>query len=318
MSDGSSARVNAASTTRASSEVPSAESSPPTPPPPGGSPPPTTAPPAASSTPPPPPTPTEPGRLPRWAKWVLFGVLPAVFLLLLGGIVLAGFALRGTTIAASDSVAAGTEIDARLGNAALEFVPGDENEVTVTVAGVYIGPRPSVDVTTSGGITTITGGCRNRWFGFCRLSVTVEVPRDIPVSAAGENGGISASDLDGPLDLSTRNGGIETAGTTGAVSLRTVNGPVRVSNTQSPSVEAATVNGDVTLEFGSAPERVIAVTTNGPVTVEVPTDGVRYAIDASTVNGEVDTDGVRNDPGANRLIRVSTTNGAVTVEPAGE
>jgi hypothetical protein len=307
MSDGSSTRENAASATPASSAVPPAESSPPT-----------TAPPSASSTPPPPPTPTEPGRLPRWAKWVLFGALPAVFLLLLGGIVLAGFALRGTTIAVSDSVAAGTELDARLGNAALEFVPGDDNEVSVTVAGVYIGPRPSVDVTTSGGITTITGGCRNRWFGFCRLAVTVEVPRDMPIRAAGENGGISASDLDGPLDLSTRNGGIETADTTGAMSLRTVNGPVRVSNSQSPSVDAATVNGDVTLEFGSAPERVIAVTTNGPVTVEVPTDGVRYAIDASTVNGEVDTDGVRNDPGANRLIRVSTTNGAVTVEPAEE
>ena len=253
------------------------------------------------------------GRLPLWAKLVLFVALPVVFLILLGGIVLGAFALRGTTIAATESVVAGTAIDARLTNAAITVVPSDDDQVTVSVRGSYFGHRPSVDVTSRGGATVITGGCRNGWFGLCRLTVRIEVPARLPVTAAGQNGGIRANGLEGPLELTTRNGSIDAHGTSGPVDLRTVNGSVRVTGAASADVEAITVNGDVDLSFVAPPDRVVAASTNGPVSIELPTTNVRYAIDARTVNGRIDMDGVTNSPGADRVVRASTTNGNVTV-----
>jgi len=264
------------------------------------------------------PAPPASGRLPLWAKLVLFVALPVLFLLLLGGIVLGAFALRGTTITATESVVAGTAIDARLTNAAITLVPSTDDKVTVSVRGSYFGHRPSVDITSSDGATVISGGCRNGWFGLCRLTVRIEVPARLPVSVAGQNGGIRASDLEGPLELTTRNGSIDAQGTSGPVDLRTVNGSVSVVGAASDSVEAITVNGDVDLSFVAPPVRVVASSTNGPVLIELPATIERYAIDASTVNGRIDMDGVTNSPGADRLIRASTTNGNVTVRSSGE
>lgn len=222
---------------------------------------------------------------------------------------------RGGPVDLAEDVAAGRSVAVEVPNAALVLGASDDDEVHVTMRGNYIGAAPSLEASTSGGVTTVSGGCPRQWFGFCSLEVTVRLPQSLPLTVAGENGAITASGLTGELSLHTTNGRIEATGTEDRVELRTTNGAIRLRQATSAEVSAGTTNGSVDLGFLEPPEDVVARSTNGSVTVRVPVDGVRYAITAQTTNGATNTDSVPDDRDSDRRIVAETTNGSVSVVP---
>jgi len=184
----------------------------------------------------------------------------------------------------------------------------------VRMTGSYFGTEPTLSARTEGGVTEVRGGCRAQFFSRCSVTVTVQLPRALPVTAAGENGRIGASGLTGRVTLSTTNGQVETTGTVGRLDLRTTNGDIRVADATSKTVSASTTNGSVTLAFRDAPEAVDAGSTNGSITVRVPVDAVSYRVTAQTTNGSVTDDTVPSDSTSRRSITAQTTNGGITIE----
>jgi len=277
---------------------------------------------SALPTPPPPPPPRPPappagkGPTPLW-RTLLYIFIPIVGLLLL--IAAFVFALWGRSgpVDRSADLAPGTSLSVVLPNAEIVLEPSTDDQVHVRMTGSYFGTEPTLSARTEGGVTEVRGGCRSQFFSRCSVTVTVQLPRALPVTAVGENGRITASGLTGRVTLTTTNGAIETAGTVGRADLQTTNGDIRLTDTVSKTVNASTTNGSVTLEFVDAPEVVDAGSTNGQITVRVPVDGVTYRVTAQTTNGTVTDDTVPSDSTSRRAITAQTTNGAISIAATG-
>ncbi|SDK15433.1 Putative adhesin [Cryobacterium psychrotolerans] len=222
---------------------------------------------------------------------------------------------RGGPVDQAEDLAAGRSVSVEIPNAALILGASDDDDVHVTMRGTYLGAAPTLEASTSGGVTTIGGGCPRQWFNFCQLEVTVTLPASLPLTAAGENGAITTSGLTGELSLHTTNGRIEATGTESRIDLRSTNGAIRVREATSAEVSAGTTNASVDLGFLEPPDEVVARSTNGSVTVRVPVRGVRYSITARTTNGSTNTNSVPGDRDSEHRIVAETTNGSVSVIP---
>jgi len=265
-------------------------------------------------------TPTPPASMinPRPSsapKVMLIVGLSLIALVVLVGVILAAVFVRGGPVNTTEDLPAGTSVSVDVPSAAFTFRPSTDGLVHLSAHGTYLGRKPTLSAETSGGVTTITGGCSDQWFSFCSLDVTVTLPESLALTVQGTNGGITASGLTGPLRLDTTNGAIETTGSQGVVDLHTTNGAIRVVDAASGQVTATTTNGSVDASFVAAPTTVVATSTNGSITIRVPVDGVSYFVSARTTNGNTDTASVPNDRTSTRTITAATTNGNVRVEP---
>ena len=265
---------------------------------------------------PPPAEPSRPGLSPG-ARTALIVALVVGGVVTVVGLLLIGSVLRGASLGGSytdrANVDAGTQVLATVPNASVALSPSTDGQVHVDARGTYLGNEPKLRVTTSGGVTTISGGCPTQWFGFCSVDLTIRLPADVPVTVLARNGRLSTTGLTGSLELETTNGRIQTDGSRGDLDLRTTNGGIEVRDSSSGRVSATTTNGGVELEFVDPPSDVEARSTNGRIVVRVPDDGEAYRVDARTTNGDVDSGTVPTEPSARRSITAATTNGTVTV-----
>ncbi len=262
------------------------------------------------------PSPHQGGMLSTGTKILLFVGLPLLALaLLIGGLGVLVPAFRATPVALVESAEAGSSVLVEVPSAAIDLRPGTGNEVRVEAVGRYTGPAPTLTVTTEGDETVIRGGCAQRWLTLCRVRITVTLPASADLRVVSQNGRVTAESLTGDVDISTSNGELDVADVSGRLDLRTTNGAIEVEDASSPEVTARTTNGGVEIELREAPRSVDVSTTNGGITVRVPTDE-DYYVDASTTNGNVRTDGVPIDRRAEREIVARTVNGGITVEPS--
>ncbi|MDZ7372458.1 MAG: DUF4097 family beta strand repeat-containing protein [candidate division KSB1 bacterium] len=95
---------------------------------------------------------------------------------------------------------------------------------------------------------------------------------------------------DADLELKTVNGAIEVEAVKGRLSFSTTNGRVEARDVGG-EVEASTVNGSVRVEFTEVDPhaRMEFKTVNGGIRLYLP-ENVRADIDASTINGHLETD----------------------------
>src|SRR5207247_10805548 len=101
-------------------------------------------------------------------------------------------------------------------------------------------------------------------------------------------GGVTLADASGRIEVNSVNENIEVSNVTGELKVETTNGEVTLTGIKSSSVDAGTINGDVTYEgtvtdggsysFGSH---------NGDIRVSVP-EGANVTVTAATANGDID------------------------------
>jgi hypothetical protein len=255
------------------------------------------------------------GRIPTGVKVLLFVVLPIVTVLaLVGAGVIMSSLFRGTAFAEDYSADAGSQVTVTVPNARLSFVPSENDHVHAEVRGSYSGTEPRITVRTSGDETIIDGGCAWQWFSHCSLTFEVSLPASADLSVTSSNGRVTATDLDGLVDIRTTNGALVVTDASGDLRLVTTNGSIDVREASSLEVSARTTNGRVELGFADPPTSVEARSTNGAITIRVPDDNASYFVDARTTNGGIDTDEVPSNRQADRTISAETTNGGVTVE----
>lgn len=148
-----------------------------------------------------------------------------------------------------------------------------------------------------------TGG-RASW----SVSYDVYVPRSSNLEATTENGGISADQIQGEMNLEATNGGIHLSDVAGNVRARTTNGGVTASLSgttwQGRGLDLQTTNGGATLYVPRGYNAQLETgTTNGGMHVDFPIT-VR-----GSLNRHISTQLGSGGP----VVRVVTTNGGVHI-----
>ena len=128
------------------------------------------------------------------------------------------------------------------------------------------------------------------------------------------------------LKINTVNGAIEIDGVAGEIDTRSTNGGIRLTNIEG-SVSSKSTNGGISVGLNKVGdfEKMSFSTTNGAIRISLPSD-IRATLEASTVNGGVDTEfplevsgrfnskKIRGDlNGGGGLIYLKTTNGGITI-----
>ena len=251
-------------------------------------------------------------RLSPTAKVLLFVLLP---LLLIAAVAVAVARLWPTPLNVDFREPGASAVSVAVPNATIDLVPSGDGGTHVEITGWYSGAEPEFRVSTVDDETLVEGGCPRDFMSRCSLQMSIAVPATADVRVVSTNGAITASSLDGSLDIGTTNGSLRVAEATGELSLRTTNGGVHVTRATSSEVTATTTNGQVELEFAEAPTEVLARSTNGGIAVRLP-EGESYFLDVRTTNGDVRTE-MESDRFADRTVTAETTNGGITVEHTG-
>ena len=155
--------------------------------------------------------------------------------------------------------------------------------------------KPTVHTGVRGATLTVSGSCPDTGpVNRCKADIDLAIPFDADVVVQGDSGDISAERLAGHLKLTTDSGDV-TARDLNAI-----------------SVAATTNAGDVDVAFTTQPVSVSANSNSGDVFVTVSSGG-EYCVDATTVAGDVNVEGVLRNDRALRSISATADAGDVTV-----
>lgn len=191
--------------------------------------------------------------------------------------------------------------------------------------------RPTVEERWDGDTLRITTDCAGGFFNSCSVDYVVQAPAGVTIETRTAAGDISVEQIEGDLGLTSSAGDIDVAGAQGRVSadtdagditiagaaasltVRTSAGDVDASALTSTDNDVSTASGSIALRFVAAPERVLARTSAGDVTVIVPRDETAaYQVQAETSAGSQDVT-VDQDFSSRRTIEVETSAGDIDV-----
>jgi hypothetical protein len=272
--------------------------------------------------PPEPQTAIAPDQPPQTRKvvrglWLAVGSFFAAFTLLFSGVwVAAAFARDSDTFQETiDEPVARLVLDADAGGD-LQVVgtQGDEVVVDGTVHRGLVTPDHHEDL--AGETLTLSSDCGP--IGpiaiavFCSLDYVVQVPADVDVEVHGIGGTVSVVGVDGDVDVHAVGGHVELDDLSGTVEVESHGGGVEATGLASPLVTADTAGGGVDLAFVVPPERVSVLSSGGGSTVLLPPGDAEYALDTSASGGSEVID-VRTDPDAERVLKLRTSGGGITV-----
>ncbi|MEW1611564.1 MULTISPECIES: hypothetical protein [unclassified Streptomyces] len=215
------------------------------------------------------------------------------------------FALEGRTLT----------IDAE--GSTVTLVPADVEEVEVErqVDGwVVLGSGPDPVWSMKNDTLTLRVEC-DAMINNCAARHEVKVPRGVTVTAAADNGRVTAVGFDTPLRLSADNGDIVVRDSGGPLDLRSDNGSVLAERIGTKSVVARADNGEIRLGFSGVPDLVDSVSDNGRVVIELPRGGEEYAVHASASHGQVSI-GVPRSDSSSHVVKARSDNGEVEVRSA--
>jgi hypothetical protein len=215
----------------------------------------------------------------------------------------------------------------RNGGVAVEGWDGSDIEVTACKSADEQSKLGRIRVSINGGDVTSDGPEDSGW----TIHFLVHVPSGINLKAEAHNGPLSFKRVNGTVDAQTQNGPISVQDCTGNISTEAHNGPISVSGS-SGKVKAEAQNGPVTIRLNDSEwkgEGLEASTHNGPISLRVPanyrsgvevTSAGRSPFSCGMCKTEQRTwedDGTKRvhfgAPGAPVVVRLSTTNGPVSI-----
>ncbi|HKC81511.1 MAG TPA: DUF4097 family beta strand repeat-containing protein [Gemmatimonadaceae bacterium] len=200
-------------------------------------------------------------------------------------------------------------------NGGVAFFGWDRNEVKV-VAMIQTNAdddnqaealAKQIRINTDGGQISAEGpeSVSRKWWS---VSYEIYVPKRSNLEAVTRNGGVSAADVEGELDLHATNGGIRVENVAGDVRGETTNGGVTASLTgtswRGKGLDLQTTNGGINLTIPRGYNANLETgTTNGGMRVDFPIT-VR-----GLIGKRIETQLGAGGP----LVRVMTTNGGVRI-----
>lgn len=205
---------------------------------------------------------------------------------------------------------AAIEVDNRAGP--VQVLGTDGDDITVRAEVSHGLRRTERTLQVDGDRLVVRSSCPNFGSSHCAASYRIEVPRHLAADVRSSDGRLDVRDVGGPVAAHSGNGAVEVAGAGEAVEASSRNGRVEVTGFRGSHVSASSRNGAVRVVAQVSPRQVDASSRNGDVEVMVRREeGVAYAVDLSTRNGEQRNE-VASDPASDRRIALSSGNGSVT------
>jgi len=285
-------------------------------------------------------------RTRRWLKIVGMAVLVTIGLVATLGIVLfvtRTYSLDSVTYPASVRRLA---VEADIGE--VTAVGSDRPDTLTLWQRRYSVIKPRVERGVRDGTLEIRSHCPAASFR-CSVIFGSQVPKATEVSVRTRSAAVTVQDLNGPVAITTRSGAVTVVDVAARVSIDTRSGPVTLAtsrgdiaartvsspielravqgrvdlsseagaitgNAQAVEVfEARTGSGWVTATFIAPPRRVEVRSASGEVNLLVPAG--RYRLDLRAPAGRIRLEGVVDDPGATRTIKVTTGGGIHLATP---
>jgi DUF4097 and DUF4098 domain-containing protein YvlB len=200
-------------------------------------------------------------------------------------------------------------------NGGVAFYGWDRNEIKVVAMIQTNADQDSqaqalakeIRISTSGGRISADGPSLQRHTSWS-VSYEIYVPKRSNLEAITRNGGVSAEDIEGDLDLRATNGGIRIENVAGDVHGETTNGGVSASLSGSSwrgkGLDLQTTNGGVSLTIPRGYNaRLETGTTNGGMRIDFPI--TVQGLIGKRINTQLGTGGPP--------VRVVTTNGGVRI-----
>lgn len=193
----------------------------------------------------------------------------------------------------------------------LTVIPTSGEYPEVMMRSTWDDEQPVVSQQWNGSTLTVVTDCSGT--GLCEVDLTVSIPAGVDVTARTGTGDLRLSGLSGAVDISTDTGDVDLSGLSGRVTAGTGTGDLTGEDLGSPWISTTTGTGELSLEFGTAPDTVSAVVGTGDLKIELPESSGGYRVDASTGTGEREVE-VPQDDDASRRIHAQVETGDVTVE----
>ncbi|WP_232789102.1 DUF4097 family beta strand repeat-containing protein [Streptomyces odonnellii] len=247
-------------------------------------------------------------------------------LLAAGGVLLVALAVSGCGADADASDApvekkafpfGGKTLTIDAGNSVVELVPADVKDVEVArqIDGwVFAGSGPDGFWRMKGDTLTLKVKCR-ALASNCEARHEVKVPRGVAVTVNGDNGRISATGFTTVLKLTSDNGSVTVRNSSGPVDLKSDNGTITTKGLTARTVAATAANGSVHLGLTAVPDSVDTASDNGRIVIDLPRSKEKYAVTATSENGDVDVT-VPTDGTSAHIVKAHSDNGEVTIRNA--
>lgn len=248
----------------------------------------------------------EPGTGFRIGPWlVLGGVLVVVLVAVTAVSVLGNVGVdrgdRQDSFAAPERVVVENETGGRV---VFTAAGGDEVRVDRELRGTPL-TEPDEDIEAEDGALRIDAECSGVWFlGDCSIDYDIAVPTGVAVWVETIGGEVTATGVEGGVEVSTVSGAVELTDITGDVQVESTSGEVVVSGV-SGSADLETTSGAITASGEG--ERLRAVSTSGVVDLADFTAG---AVEAESTSGRVTVGGGFD------TAEISTVSGTVDVDTA--
>jgi hypothetical protein len=249
------------------------------------------------------------------AAWIAAGSILAIGSIGMGTAqAVAGLAHERHTFRRSFEAVTVLDVELHDGSLTVERSPGDEIELVGHLSEGLRSPEHSERV--AGDRLVVRSRCDTFLGTWCSLDYTLRVPAGTDVVAHVQDGDVRIAGVDGAVDARTSDGGVDADGVRGSFVAHSSDGSIRASGLDVTDATASSRDGGIHLTFRSAPRSVIAESTDGSITVELPDTDNAYAVDADARDGSVDTP-IRQDPRSARRIRAHSSDGDVTVRYGG-
>lgn len=264
----------------------------------------TTPPPSAPSAP--------PSRSSSRSAWIVAGSLFCVLSLAYGVFAVVDLLAFGRDHFQRTFTDTVTTIEIRngAGSVRVEGTTGDDVAIDASIRrGLR---KPSHREILTGDRLVLDANCPAMFTNMCNLDYAVRVPAGVSILIRSDGGGVRLLNVAGSVDASSSGGGIRVSGTTGALRLRSSGGGISGDGLRSAIVDASSSGGGVSLVFTAPPSSVVAGSSGGRVSIEVPDTPDAYRLAATSSGGGVSTS-IRTDPTSSRSIEAHSSGGGVTV-----
>jgi DUF4097 and DUF4098 domain-containing protein YvlB len=184
---------------------------------------------------------------------------------------------------------------------------------TVQVRRRWSWRNPHYTETVQGDTLRISSSCFSLGPLPCSTDLRISVPASTALEVHAKGGGVRVTGMRAPAVLTSSAGAVTATDVTApTLTMHSSAGAVRGVNLSVPVVDARSSAGSVRLDLAVEPSRVVADSSAGSVTTQVPRGRTAYRIDARTSAGRRTVE-VPTDPGSPRSIRAHSSAGSVTV-----